>query len=778
MARREIIDVDADPAEARRRRIRRFFRLGVPILGVLMMAAALVGTALYSYSVNRRDALVLARDLIEALDQRAGSQVSAYLDSAADAVRILAYAGGGPDAPASETIALALMGARPQLATLYVGAEDGRFMMVQRSDADTLDTKRITIGPAGRTVTWTRRTTDGTVRAIEEDPADRYDPASRPWYRAAVEGNRTVWSDIYVFFTRQSPGITVSRVLPNRSGAVAAADLDLMDIGGFLDTLKVGATGKAVLVDGDGRLVAVPDIRAMPRPDGDALRPARIEELGDPLLREVFDRVRIAGEIHGAIEIGGNRHMVSAHPLRATLRRDWWLLLIAHESDFVEFVAANNRKALLLSGTVVLLAMAMAGFLVWQAYSADRNVRAVRRRQRELERQGAGFTALGRLGTLADPGDAAALRRAMEIAADATMAHGVSLWRIDGERLICTDGFDRDNRGHVSAAAIPLDHCPLFRQELLAGEIVATGDAETDPRTSGLAPYLRATGRRSLLAVPVRAGDRTLGCLWIEDGAGDVGVSEGFARLLGKLLAPGFVAAEAHSPAAEAPVILEVEAHGSSFDPPTLRSAAISVERDRLQLQEIARRGLREEQVSAMRFPQVTVLVLRMADDVALATGNTAQTAGIGEIVAACQRAAERLGIRYLKILTDQIVAAEGFDGNPAAAATRLAAFALEMDAECDRLFTRLGRPPGYAMGFDTGPVMGSAVGFGQVVFNVWGETVRVAGAMATAAPSGAIQVTETTYALLRNGFAFRVRGAFYLERLGEMTTYFLRGRL
>jgi len=778
VARREIIDVDADPAEVRRRRIRRFFRLGVPILGVLMMAAALVGTALYSYSVNRRDALALTQDLIEALDHRIASQVSAYLDSAADAVGILASVGGGPDAPATETLVLALMGARPQLAALYVGAEDGRFMMVQRSDAGTLDTKRITVGPAGRNVTWTRRAADGTVRAIEEDPADRYDPVSRPWYRAAMEQGGTVWSDIYIFFTRQAPGVTVSRALQGGSAAVAGADLDLADIGGFLSGLKVGATGKAVLVEGSGRMVAVPDVRAMLRPDGDALRPARIEELDDPPLREAFDRVRIAGETRGVMEIDGNRQVVSARTLRATLGRDWWLLLIAPESDFVGFVAANNRKTLLLSGTVVLLAMAMAGFLAWQAYSADRIVRAVRHRQRELERQGAAFAKLGRLETLADPGDAAALRRATEIAADATAAGGVSLWRIDGEKLVCADGFDRETGGHVAAAVIQLDHCPLLREDLLAGETVAAGEAASDPRTSGLAPYLDATGRHSLLAAPVRAGDRTLGCLWIEDGAGDVGTSEGFARILGMLLAPRFVASEAQGPTAEAPVALEAKVHEPSFDPPTLRRASLSLERNRLLLHEIVRRGLREEQVPAMRFPQVTVLVLRMADDVALATGDAAETVTIGQIVAACQKAAERHSIRYLKILTDQIVAAEGFDGPAAAAATRLAELALEVDAECAGLFTRLGRPPGYSMGFDTGPVMGSAIGFGQVAFNVWGDAVRVAGAMAMAAPGGTIQATETTYVLLRNGFGFRARGAFYLERLGEMTTYFLRGRL
>lgn len=779
MARWDIVDVDADPAEVRRRRRRRFFRLGVPILGVLTMAAALVGTALYSYAMNRRDALLLTQNLIEALDHRLASQVSTYLEVAADAVGILSSVDGGPEAPASETLALAVMRTRPHLTALYVGAEDGRFMMVQRSATGALDTKRITVGPKGRTVAWMRRDADGRVLAVEEDPGDLFDPASRPWFRAALAENRFVWSDIYVFFTRQSPGITVSRSISGGSGVVAAADLDLTDIGGVLSGLKVGASGRAVLVDGSGRLVAVPDVGSMLRPDGETLRPARIEELGDPLIQEAFNRIRIAGETRGVMDIDGDRYVVSARVLRETLGRNWWLLLVAAESDFVGFVAANNRTTLLLSGAVVLLAVLMAGFLAWQAYAADRAAHAMRRRQRELERQGAALAELGRLETIADPGDATALRRATEIAADATVADGVSLWRIDGEKLICADGFDRESGGHVAAAVIPLDRSPLLRKNLLAGEIVTATDAASDPHTSGLVPYLDATGRRSLLAVPVRAGGRTLGCLWIEDGAGDAGAGEGFARILGMLLSPRLVASRDHTlAAAEQPMAFAAEAGGLPFAPSTLRGASIASERNRLQLREIVRRGLQSDQVQAMRFPQVTVLVLRMADDIALATGDAAETVAIGQIVAACQKAAERHGIRYLKILTDQIVAAEGFDGNPIAAAARLATLALEIDAECAGLFTRLGRPPGYAMGLDSGPVMGSAIGFGQVAFNLWGEAVRVAGAMAVAAPGGAIQTTEATYALLRDGFAFRARGAFYLERLGEMTTFYLRGRL
>jgi hypothetical protein len=38
--------------------------------------------------------------------------------------------------------------------------------------------------------------------------------------------------------------------------------------------------------------------------------------------------------------------------------------------------------------------------------------------------------------------------------------------------------------------------------------------------------------------------------------------------------------------------------------------------------------------------------------------------------------------------------------------------------------------------------------------------------------------VSEAAYEQLRDHFVFRLRGGFYLEQIGEMTTYVLRGRL
>ena len=259
------------------------------------------------------------------------------------------------------------------------------------------------------------------------------------------------------------------------------------------------------------------------------------------------------------------------------------------------------------------------------------------------------------------------MRRATEIISGATGARGISLWRIEDRLLVCADSFDRDSRGHTDAAEIPLDQCPQFAENLSSGEILSVADAGSDPLTAELyLIYLQAAGCRSLLSVPVRNDDRVVGCVWIEDAALSAEAEQdaiGFVRILGRLLAPRFATMPVpEAPAAQPPARAAAEARGGACLPggqAGLRNASLSVERDRLLLHEITRRGLGDDQLAAMRFSHVTVMVLRMADDIALATGSAADAVVIERIVRSCQGAAERHRIRYLKILNEQIVAAE-----------------------------------------------------------------------------------------------------------------------
>jgi adenylate cyclase len=801
----EIIDVDADPTETRREFWRRIGRFGIPLGGVVLIVAAIIGIAFYSYQSNRNDALSLSQDLIETLDQRVRTEVQAYLAPAAHAVGTLAGMlpndGLSPAGrPVLEKLALQLLQDRPQLASLYVGDPEGNFLMVQRSPEGTLDTKVIEHDGAQRRVTWYRRDREGQVEAVEEDRADTYDPRTRPWYRGATSVDGLFWTDVYIFFTAQKPGLTAARAVSGPDHqviAVAGGDIALEALSDFLAGLEIGNSGRAMIIDAQGRLVAFPDPSKIVEAANGEFRPAQLADLGEPLLTKVYDRIRVTGDGRSIVEIDDRPYVVAASSLAESMARNWSLVFVVPEEDFVGFVAANGRRMLWMSGGIVALAVGLAALLAYQGLIADRNARMLGQRERALAAQSSAFEELASTASLFEMGDQAGLRRLTEIVARALAARRVSLWQADDRRseIVCVDCFDQETKGHTTGAEIRRAECPELLEVLFDGDELTVKDAARDPRTARLAAvYLNAVGCRSLLSAPIASSSGVVGFVWIEDG-GTTGRrqvdAESFARTIAHMMSVRFAKASgpetvrpavvsAASGAAVTDAVLPAAAEGLQVAGPALRTSSISSERNRALLRQISARGLNDDGLQAKVFPKATALVLRFFDDLAMAaSADGEQRVGVIErIVAAFQEIAERQQVRYVKIMTDQIVAVEGFDQAAHQAAITLGEVALALQDECSRSSPRQGGRLEYAIGLDTGTVIGSAVGFGQTAYNVWGEAVRLASTMATTARRGTIQVSEASYEQLRERFVFRRSGGFYVEQVGEMTTYVLRGRL
>jgi adenylate cyclase len=311
----DIIDVDVDPRAARRQFWRRFVRFGVPLAGVVLIVGAIIAITFYSYRSNRSDALGLSQNLIAALDQRVAAEVAGYLEPAAQAVRTLAglvpEQGLAPSGrPRLEQLMIALLRDRPQLASLYVGDPQGSFLMVQRSAAGTMDTKLIEQNGEQRRVTWRRRDEAGQIETVE-DPTDTFDPRTRPWYEGASAAEGLFWTDVYVFFTDREPGLTASsaRHDPERGiVAVAGGDITLTALSEFLASLEIGASGRAMIIDAQGRLVAFPDPAAVVEATTEGeFQPAQIDAIGEPVLAEAYYRVRVAGAGRSIVEIDDQR---------------------------------------------------------------------------------------------------------------------------------------------------------------------------------------------------------------------------------------------------------------------------------------------------------------------------------------------------------------------------------------------------------------------------------------------------------------------------------------
>lgn len=766
-----VVDLSVDPLDERRRRRRGLLRIGIPLGGLALMIATILFIAFYADQANRAGALALSNDLLVTLEQRIGNEVSAYLEPAARAVRILRdtlHDGALRDRlPLVETFSGSLLREIPQIANLNFADEDGNFVLVRGGRDGGIDVKLVENAPGPRRVTWIHRNAAGDETGREDDPADTYDPRRRPWYEGALANDNLFWTGIYIFFSQRAPGITASAKYraPNGRLYLFGVDITLDTLSHFLASLEIGRTGRAVIIDDAGQLIAAPRASAMLREVNGDLAAPRVDELGDDVLTHAYDRFRIEGAGHRVIEVGGRRYISAVTPIKS-VGHSWSIMIVVPEDDFVGFVASNNRKALVMSLVIVTLATLLASLLVRQGLRADRNARLLLERQSAITRQSQAFANLASDASLFDPAQSLPSRTLTETLANVTDARRASIWALRGARRIlrCEDSFDRETGGHIDGLELHRDELPGIFTRLLAGEEIAAADAARDRRTMELHHILSAFGTRALLAVPVRRNDQVVGSVWLEDAPGTAGSRDfvvAVANMVALRMADASIAPVKREPGAIGKPIAAAEGVPRTFAA-DLRPAEI----DPSALHAEIYRGMA---VMVLRFTNATAMAMRLSGKPRCISD---------EIGCALQQIATDNGVPYLKLAGHEIVAAAGFDPADSDAATVIAEMALAVRDRCIALFDESERAREFQIGIDCSLAMGGAVGNEPRVFNLWGDAVHIAGAMAASALPGTVQATEAAYQRLREDFLFRPRGSFYLPQVGDARTFVLAARL
>jgi adenylate cyclase len=812
---KELVDINMDFQTRRQRLKGRLLRVIFPLGFVLLIVAAIMTTTTVNYRNNRRDTLALSEDMLDALDRRIHSEVNAYLMPASNLVRIGAEASRGHLdkiwSPDRTPIGLQVIKTYPQLASFFAADPRGNFVMHRQNPDGTIDTKVIERQPSNVKVTWIRRDAKGHVVKKETSGDDGYDPRERPWYEGAVQTRNLYWSDIYIFFTDKEPGLTVSYPMFSQDDqliAVMAIDIKLEKISAFLAGLKIGETGRAMIIEDDGTLVAYPEMDRTFKRTGDTLETVMLDELDDPVLRRAFNRFKIDGHGSRALVVDDRRYINTITSLKSTVGRDWSVMIIVPEEDFVGFLRTNLRKELLMTGVIVIIAGILAVLLVYQGLRADRNARLVLERKQELEARSRAFSELASKTALWDPENIESLEALTQIVSGTMAVRRASVWGYyeDEKILKCEDSFDRGTNGHTRGTVLKLDDFPQFFQDLIKGQDIIIADAAVNPRTSELhRVYLGPLGSTSLLAIPVMSGGKLAGAMWFEHeeairtwDSEDISFAQAIAGMLALRLSATGVPEEVTDPdksvdragglndrisatqSASTISVVDKTDSDESLRPEPTGELPKGKGRKINFSERLLQRGLAPGSIKADVYDNVTVLVLRFTDPLALAEyfGGDNPTTAVDHLICHFEDLFDDHGVDYWKIISDQIVCATGLEDNSNRPVDAIADVALSFQDKCSHLFADLDKPMEFKIGIDTGGVIGSTVGRRQKSYNIWGEAVSTASMMADNGVTGGIQVSETAYRRLQQNYLFRVRGHYYLQNIGEITTYLLTGRI
>jgi adenylate cyclase len=185
--------------------------------------------------------------------------------------------------------------------------------------------------------------------AMENVTPVLFDPRTRPWYIGTQKTGKLFWTDIYQFDSFNEPGVAVSKPIFDSKGAMIGAfgaNLSLTSYSEFLNKQKIGITGRALVLDAETGKVLLP-VGAQGKPS---------PPLSESVIAKAFQEYKKDKTTDFTFTENDVDYLASLQPFPIGVENQWLITVIVPVSDFFGQVLATEKKVVLISIGICLLA--------------------------------------------------------------------------------------------------------------------------------------------------------------------------------------------------------------------------------------------------------------------------------------------------------------------------------------------------------------------------------------------------------------------------------------
>jgi adenylate cyclase len=382
-----------------RPRYKRAFKVDLMtcFIGLILMT---IGIVIYGYEVSSKNTLALSNSLLNTTLNHAVSKTTHHLKIAEASTSfgsiLLANQLDLLQDTHLENHVIKILKKNPFLFMYYIADENGNLVLGYQNKFGNVSTQLIYNTAKNPYTVWKYRNKDGEILTTRKVKHTDFDPRQRAWYQKTKASLTTYWTEVYQFHTIEADniyqkrsannrlyGITIANPIINTDNqfkGVVGASIGLDHLATFFTSLAIGVNGRGLVVNKTREIMLNSALKLDNLAKGQ--HEVTINDIKSDWVREGAQAFFKALKQDFSYVFKGKRYFVKVHDFAPLIGKEWFLIMIVPEDDFLGETKKMRSTSLVLISLMLLLSIL---FSVWLSRNLSKPIENIMRTMRKVK---------------------------------------------------------------------------------------------------------------------------------------------------------------------------------------------------------------------------------------------------------------------------------------------------------------------------------------------------------------------------------------------------------